>query len=64
MPKGLYLTSKDVSILEGVQISNAWRSLQAIKDSLGKDKSQRVTIEEYAKYRGVSVEEVNKKIIA
>ena len=60
MRTGLFLHSKDICILEDCQRHWGWRVLQSIKDSLGKAKHQKVSIAEYAHYRGVAVEEVKK----
>jgi hypothetical protein len=62
MAKGIFLTAKDLMTLEGVNSVNAWRSLRTIKDSMGKTENQKVTMKEYAKYRGIDEAEVKQAL--
>jgi hypothetical protein len=58
----IFLTVKDLTILTGNTYKACWREFNIIRDSLGKLKKQKVTIEEYSKYEGISVEEIKKAL--
>jgi len=59
----IFINVKDLMILTGNSYNACWRELQIIKDSLGKGKKQKVTINEYAKYEGVSSLEIKRELI-
>jgi hypothetical protein len=56
---GIFLTTKDLQIITGKSYPTAWRYLQLIKDSIGKTKSQKVTLREYCKYENIDPGELN-----
>ena len=58
----IFLSVKDLVVLTGNTYMACWREFQIIKDSLGKSKKQKVTIEEYANYEGISTEEIKRSL--
>ncbi|MCK9618626.1 MAG: hypothetical protein M0R21_12420 [Lentimicrobiaceae bacterium] len=58
----IFLSVKDLVILTGNTYMACWREFQIIKDSLGKSKKHKVTIDEYANYEGISSEEIKRAL--
>ena len=58
----IFLNVKDLAILTGKTYLSCWREIQTLKDCLGKKKKQKITIEEYSKYEGISIEEIRKAL--
>ena len=58
----IFLYPKDLSILTGRTEKQARKTYETIKQSLGKQEHQKITIEEYATYEGIAVEEIIKNI--
>jgi hypothetical protein len=56
MPAGIFVTTKDVMRIRGLGEAGAYMALRLIKDSLGKARKQRVTIDEYCQYEGITLE--------
>ena len=56
----LFIRNEDVCKLYGVKGSRATTIIQTIKDSLKKEKHQKITIYELAKYEGITPDEVIK----
>lgn len=54
----LFLTTSDIQIITGTGYRNANKIMQRLKDSLGKQSYQHVTIREYCCYEGISLDEV------
>jgi hypothetical protein len=62
MPRGIFITGKDIMQLEAVASSSAFRLMQTIRDALGKQKGTKITLNEYAKYRGVELAEIKQAL--
>jgi hypothetical protein len=62
MCTGIFITVTDISIIKGCHYNTAWRDLQAIKTILEKKEHQKVTITEYCKYEGISIDEFKQAI--
>lgn len=62
MPRGIFLTGKDVMILEACSTNMAYRILTTIRDALGKPTGTKITLKEYASYRGIDVAEVKEAL--
>lgn len=58
----IIITTADIMQLTGVSYSTAWRELQTIRDALGKQKHQVITIAEYCHYMGINEIEIKDKI--
>ena len=58
----IFITVKDLCILTGKTYLSCWREIQTLKDCLGKKKEQKITIEEYSKYEGISINEIRKAL--
>ncbi|NVO11712.1 MAG: hypothetical protein HXX16_17255 [Bacteroidales bacterium] len=56
----LFITPNDIAILTGKSVKTSRRYLSLIKDALGKEDHQGITIFEYASYEGVDYQEVIK----
>lgn len=55
-----HMSAKDISVLYGCHIQTARRKLRLIKEALGKDSDQLVSLEEFANVEGVSIEFVER----
>ncbi len=64
MARGIFITAKDLRVLEEITGSYAYKLLQTIRDSMGKEKTSKVTLKEYAKYRGIHINEVKEALKA
>jgi hypothetical protein len=63
MPAGIYLTLKDLKLLHGFRTdAGASLYLMRLRDSLGKQKDQGVTVLEYCRYEGVAEDEVRQAL--
>jgi hypothetical protein len=62
MPRGIYITAKDLQTLEDCTESYAYRLLTVIRDALSKPKGKKITLKEYAQYRGIDVSEVTEAL--
>jgi hypothetical protein len=57
MPRGIFLVAKDIMILEGYKtVPAAWQALKTICASIGKP---RLTIDDYAAYYKIDVQQVH-----
>lgn len=54
----IFINTADIAALEGLSPQRASEIMTLIMDSLGKKKPNKLTIEEYCKYRGVNKQEV------
>lgn len=61
--KRIVIQAKDIQIITGKHIRACYRSLAAVKDSLGKQKYQEVSIKEYCDYTGLKQDEVESIIL-
>lgn len=57
--RGIFIDIKDIEILHGVDYRTACRRMRTIRDALEKKKHQRVTIEEYCKFEGITRKQFN-----
>lgn len=55
--------AKDIMILTGRSRSYAYNNLKQVKEHYGKAKHQLVTIQEFAEFHGISVEELSLSLI-
>jgi len=58
----LFISVNDLVILTGHTYNACWKDFKIIKDSLGKKNNHKVTIDEYAKYEGISADEIKKAL--
>lgn len=56
---GLVIYSKDIQLITGRSEAYARRALQTIRKKLGKEKHQFVTYEEFSKFSGLTMEEID-----
>lgn len=54
----IFITNQDIAKMKGIPYAKAYRYYQVLKDMLGKEKHQRLTVWDYAKCEDMSVEEV------
>ncbi|ERJ57339.1 hypothetical protein [Sphingobacterium paucimobilis] len=59
-PQRLCIYAQDVSNILGKSLSQSRRILTCIRDAYGKKDKQYVSIEEFAEYTGLAIEEVRK----
>jgi hypothetical protein len=63
MPKGIFLTMKDLAKLEGYANERVgWRLMRTLRDVFQKKEGQKITLQEYASYRGVDYSEISKTL--
>jgi len=60
--RGIFIDIKDIEILHGVDYSTARRRMRTIRDALGKKKHQKVMIEEFCKFEGITREQFNRGV--
>lgn len=54
---GIFLNVREVQLIEGhTTYEGAWKSYDDIRERVGKDKGQKLTIPEYAETEGVPIE--------
>jgi hypothetical protein len=58
----IILYCKDLEIITGKGKKCCWKMMQTIKDALGKQKHQNLTIKEYCDYEGINYDEVVKSL--
>ena len=58
MPKGIFITIKDIQLICGVSESQAWKKLRTYKDIL--DKKKNITIIEFCKLEEITSSDFNK----
>jgi hypothetical protein len=65
-PALIFLFPKDIlRVLTHINTYNgAWKHYQAIKDSLGKQKHQRITVQEFANWEGLSAASILQQLAA
>lgn len=54
----IYLTISDLQILTGTGHRNCYNVMRTIKDSLGKQKHQHITLREYSDYEKIDYNEL------
>ena len=55
----LFLRPKDLMVLKDYSTYNtAWQAYRRLKDCLGKQKHQHITLREFADYEGIDIAEV------
>lgn len=57
LKNGLYITVKDIQILNGCSLKTAQRSHRTLRDALSKS-SNKITVYEYCNYHDIDVNEV------
>lgn len=57
----MFLSLKDIQIIEGVTVSTASRRIQKVKEVLGVSR-KKITLEEYAEYIGVDIEQIRERL--
>ena len=55
--RGIFLTIKDVQLIENCSKTTAWKRIQTLKDIFDKKSHQKVTIDEYCNYEGITKEQ-------
>ncbi len=58
----IIIRTNDVANLLGLSLASASRNLRLIKDALGKQKHQKITVKEFCDYVGLDENEVKAKI--
>jgi hypothetical protein len=58
----IFISIKDVAMVENCHYNTARRRLQILHSCLSKERHQRVTLQEYCNYEGISVEAFNAAI--
>lgn len=62
MSAGIFITTKDICIVEECHINTARNRMRVLKCILEKQSHQRITIREYCKYEGITVEEFQQAV--
>lgn len=63
MQKGrIIITAKDIQVITGKSQSTAYTELKTVRDALGKEGHQYLTIKEYCQYCGLDEQEVRAKL--
>ena len=57
--KRIFIEPKDLMVLTGKSYNTCRRYLSLVKDTLSKNKNQKVTINEYANYEGIDPETIS-----
>lgn len=60
--KRLCIYPKDIMIITGKSERYARKLLQSVKEQLGKDPNQFVTVKEFSTYSGLNEEDINRVI--
>ncbi len=60
--KGIYVTLSDIMSIHGVKRAEASRIKNIIKDALGKEKHQELTIREFCEYEGILESDFRKAV--
>ena len=63
MPKRLFIKTKDVALIMGFSDKQARNRIKEIKETLQKEKHKLVTVVEFAKFEGITVDEVQPYLI-
>ena len=56
--QGIFVTVKDLQIINDCSYSTAYRKYQVIKDAFNKEKHQKITINELCDYLGITHNEL------
>lgn len=54
----IILTVKDIQLITGKSYKTAQRTMIHLRDVLGKSRSNKVTIKEYAQYNAIDIEDI------
>ncbi len=60
--KGIFVEIADIKLLHGCSYVTAFRKMKVLRDSLSKEKHQGISIIEYCKYEGITIQEFTKGI--
>jgi transcriptional antiterminator len=63
MPKRLFIKTKDVALIMGFTDRQARNRIKEIKETLQKEKHQLITVVEFAKFEGITVDDVEPYLI-
>lgn len=58
----IFIYTKDIAKLTGFSISKSRRLYRTILDSLAKNRTQGLTINEFSSYMNISIEDIKKEI--
>lgn len=58
----IFINTADIAALEGISKQRASEVMRVIMDSFGKQKPNKLTIDEYCQYRGVKNQDVINQI--